>query len=325
MIPPSLLAGPLTALGGCALLLGWRKKELTRQIVSWNQEKESLLRRVVLLEEKSEQGEAAVRKQEESIQGIAKLYGLSKQFLATLDPNEAMEIAEEAVAKWLPGFSSQERAQVLSQVRSSAALPQHLRDSFLQEQAAMIGVQLALGFQRIRLYAQVQELAIHDGLTGLLVRRHFLERLEEEVARALRRNSSAGFLMLDLDHFKAVNDASGHLVGDLVLREVARRIKGIVREMDLVGRVGGEEFAVALPEAGKPFAISVADRIREAVGSLPIQAYDETVRVTVSVGVALCPEDAKSAQELIDRADESLYRAKAAGRNRTVAAEGQVR
>jgi len=167
----------------------------------------------------------------------------------------------------------------------------------------------------------VQESATHDGLTGVLVRRTFLERFREEVERALARSAPMVFLMVDLDHFKQVNDTYGHLVGDVVLREIAALIRGSVREMDLVGRVGGEEFGVVLPEAGMDLGTQIAERIRRTIEAAPIRAYDEEIHITVSVGVALCPGQARNPGELIEKADQAMYQAKGMGRNRTVSAE----
>ena len=180
--------------------------------------------------------------------------------------------------------------------------------------------QLALGLQRIALYRRIQNSATHDGLTGLLTRRSFLERLTEETERTLRRSDSAAFLMVDLDRFKLVNDTYGHLVGDVVLREVSRIIRRSVREVDVVGRYGGEEFGVLLPGANEPLGLQIAERVRRAIAICLIRAYDETVRITVSVGIALCPQHAAAAEQLVEQADQAMYQAKFLGRDRVVLA-----
>jgi diguanylate cyclase (GGDEF)-like protein len=159
--------------------------------------------------------------------------------------------------------------------------------------------------------------SITDGLTGLYNHRYLHERLGEEVSRAAKDGTELSLLFLDLDHFKQYNDRRGHSAGDRALRAVARVVERSVRRIDLVGRYGGEEFVVVLPESGTPAALEAAERIRRAVeeaeGSVDGQG------LTVSIGVATFPADARSKEELLDRADWSMYRAKRAGRNRVVA------
>lgn len=178
--------------------------------------------------------------------------------------------------------------------------------------------QFSLEFKRVKLYQKVQELAITDGLTGQSVRRYFLERLTEELNRSRQHHLRLAFLMIDIDHFKQCNDNFGHLTGDVVLRGVAEGIKACVREIDLVGRFGGEEFSVLLPDTGKLGARSVAERIRTTIESQRFLAYEETIKIKVSVGVACFPEDATSLKQLIDKSDQALYRAKQEGRNKVI-------
>lgn len=121
-----------------------------------------------------------------------------------------------------------------------------------------------------------------------------------------------------MDNFKKINDTYGHLVGDAVLKEVASRIKSTAREIDLVGRYGGEEFCVILLDTDKKGAQRAGERICEVVSSSPIIAYNETLNVTVSVGVASFPEDGKDPYSIIEIADQALYTAKRQGKNRTV-------
>lgn len=176
--------------------------------------------------------------------------------------------------------------------------------------------QFALAVRRIRLYERVQELAIRDGLTGLLVRRHFVMRLQEEAARAARQELPLSFLMVDIDRFKEINDRHGHLVGDAVLRELAALLRTQVRDVDLLGRYGGEEFGLGLPEADTAQAQMAAGRIRQAVQNAGFRAYDEHLSITVSIGVSALPRDAADATELIEHADAAMYKAKMEGRNR---------
>jgi diguanylate cyclase (GGDEF)-like protein len=186
------------------------------------------------------------------------------------------------------------------------------------ENLSILAEQLALEVKKVNLYEKVQELAITDGLTGIYVRRHFLERLNEEMPRARRHKLKLSMLMIDLDHFKQCNDTYGHLVGDIVLKEIAKIMKEHIRQVDLLGRYGGEEFVIALPDTDKNSAAHVSDRIRQSVEKHKFRAYDETITMTISIGVATYPEDGDDVAVLIDRADQALYKAKAEGRNRVV-------
>ena len=186
------------------------------------------------------------------------------------------------------------------------------------ESFSILAEQLSLELKKISLYERVQELAITDGLTGIYVRRHFIERLNEELARCKKHGFELSLLMIDLDHFKLCNDTYGHLVGDIALKEIAKIMKEHVRQVDLVGRYGGEEFVIALPDTDKKSAINVAERIRSSVEKHKFRAYDETIAITISIGVANFPENGEEIPTLIDRADQSLYKAKEEGRNRVV-------
>ena len=159
-------------------------------------------------------------------------------------------------------------------------------------------------------------MAITDSLTQLATRRYFLERFKEEIRRSMRHKSSMSLLMLDLDHFKEKNDRFGHLVGDVVLKEVAGLLKSNLREIDVIGRYGGEEFSIVLSGIGKEGAFQVAGRIRESVEGATFKAYDEVVSTTLSIGVAVFPDDGVDIESLIEAADKTLYKAKELGRNR---------
>ncbi|MFH1385259.1 MAG: GGDEF domain-containing protein [Candidatus Omnitrophota bacterium] len=192
---------------------------------------------------------------------------------------------------------------------------------------SIIAGQLALQIKKINLYTTVKELSITDGLTGTFLRRHFLERFDEELKRSVNNNYRLCVLMLDIDHFKMYNDTFGHLVGDVTLREVAKILKDNVRKVDLLARYGGEEFAVVFPETDRNGGIEGAERIRAAVARERFKVYDEETSVTVSIGVASFPEDVSQdtstfhpdwALELLQKADQALYRAKEKGRNTIV-------
>jgi len=188
-----------------------------------------------------------------------------------------------------------------------------------KEKFAILAHQFALALRRLKLYKDIETLAITDGLTGVYTRRYFIERFDEEIKRSALRHSNLAFLMIDADHFKAINDQHGHLTGDQVLKEISTIIQENVREIDIVGRFGGEEFCVVLPDTDMEGSRVVAERIRRSTEKRLIKAYDNTIRVTLSIGVAIYPSDGKLLEELMDKADWALYRAKSQGRNCVVA------
>jgi len=171
----------------------------------------------------------------------------------------------------------------------------------------------ALAVRAADLQAEVERIAGTDALTGVANRRSFEEALQRELARAVRRNESCGLIVVDVDHFKRVNDTYGHQTGDQVLVGVARALGGAARATDLVSRYGGEEFAVILPASTGADTVRVAERLRAAVGG-----KWGPVPVTVSAGAAVFPADGADASSLVAAADAALYRAKRQGRNRTV-------
>lgn len=174
------------------------------------------------------------------------------------------------------------------------------------------------GVRIVELHQQLTAAAMHDPLTGLLNRRAFFEIFEKEVARARRQQSSLGLLMVDLDHFKQINDRYGHPAGDAVLREAARRLRARVRSTDIVGRYGGEEFVLALPGCGLKQAVTIAEHLRDSIGNQPFDVSTAQLSMTTSVGV-VTTWDMAEAGHLLKTADEALYRAKAGGRDRVVA------
>jgi diguanylate cyclase (GGDEF)-like protein len=159
--------------------------------------------------------------------------------------------------------------------------------------------------------------ALRDGLTKLFNKRYFMERLDSELKFAQRHTAALSLLMLDLDHFKKINDTMGHLAGDNVLATVANVLLKAVRNEDVVARFGGEEFAIILRAIEIDAAHSTAERLRKLVEGTPIAIDGKHMRATVSVGLAAYPSTpAKTLEELVDAADKALYRAKHGGRNR---------
>ncbi len=185
-----------------------------------------------------------------------------------------------------------------------------------EDKIHILAHQFLLGLKRAMFYYEVQNLSISDSLTRLFNRRYFLKRLEEEITRSGKFNLQFSLLMADIDHFKYYNDHFGHLVGDVILRESGLVIKENTRQIDLVGRYGGEEFAILLPETSKEGAYQAAERIRANLEARKIHAYDEELNITISIGLCSFPEDALNPNEIIDKADIALYEAKNKGRNR---------
>ena len=176
--------------------------------------------------------------------------------------------------------------------------------------------QIGVSLERARLFQEVQSLALTDHLTGLQNRRSLFELGRVEFARAQRMNRPFCCMMLDLDHFKQINDQYGHAVGDQVLKEFARRCKSSVREIDLVGRYGGEELVILLPETDRKTSVLVAERLRASIAATPIAVADQQIPVTVSIGVATKDEHTTHLEALMARADQAMYIAKHKGRNR---------
>jgi diguanylate cyclase (GGDEF)-like protein len=176
--------------------------------------------------------------------------------------------------------------------------------------------QIAVSLERARLFQEVQSLALTDPLTGLQNRRSLFELGRVEFARAKRMMRPFCCMMLDLDHFKKINDQYGHLVGDQVLQEFAKRCKNSIREVDLIGRYGGEELVILLPETDSKMSMHVAERLRGSIAATQIKIFDKEIFVTVSIGVATQDANTTDLETLIARADQAMYIAKHKGRNR---------
>ncbi|TWU06247.1 GGDEF domain-containing protein [Stieleria varia] len=176
---------------------------------------------------------------------------------------------------------------------------------------------LSAGSVESQYHETVYTALTRDALTGTMNKRYLLESLQRGIASSSRQKTVLSVLMLDIDHFKSVNDTYGHLVGDEVLREFGSRINGVCREDDLLARYGGEEFCMMLSATGRSEAIEMAERCRSAVASEPFQTAVGPLEITASFGIACSdPEVPTSPKELIDAADQKLYEAKRGGRNR---------
>lgn len=170
-----------------------------------------------------------------------------------------------------------------------------------------------------RYHAALYELATTDGLTGLYNRRHFLTVLDQEIARSRRHERTLSLLLLDMDHFKQINDEHGHPAGDQVLRQVAGLLRERIREDDVLARLGGEEFAVLATETNAEEAEKLADSLRQCIADAELNVEDKALKVTMSIGVAQLRDDENSSS-LMNDADQALYQAKSDGRDRVVLA-----
>jgi diguanylate cyclase (GGDEF)-like protein len=164
----------------------------------------------------------------------------------------------------------------------------------------------------------LEQAALTDGLTSIQNRRYFDDALKEYLAEFKRIDKPIGLMILDLDHFKQINDTHGHNIGDEVLKSVARCLKELTRYHDVVARLGGEEFAVIVPNIDGELLQKLAERIRRSISALPITSGNVRLAITTSVGLAIW-DRRETAEKLVERADKMLYEAKRLGRNRVCA------
>ncbi|HWQ07774.1 MAG TPA: GGDEF domain-containing protein, partial [Holophaga sp.] len=231
---------------------------------------------------------------------------------------EAGKAGTQDDSGFLLGLTFQEELVGLLRIED-VAFPEHLED--YRRLAAPISQVCGLAISNARLYQDLHRLATTDPLTSLYNRRQFFELGAAELSRARRHKRSLGAIMLDIDHFKNVNDQFGHQAGDKVLAEVARFMREEVRVTDVCGRYGGEEFAVLLPEADLETTRQTAERVRRRLEDHALSANGETLRVTASLGAAATEAGELELDVLLGRSDVALYRAKQGGRNRVCAWE----
>jgi diguanylate cyclase (GGDEF)-like protein len=198
------------------------------------------------------------------------------------------------------------------------------QNAFTKEEMSLFSAvadQAALAVKNALLHAQMVALSTTDPLTGAPNRRHLFNRLEMEIARASRFGNPVSLLMIDIDHFKNLNDSKGHRAGDTILRQVYELMRGMTRKVDTLARYGGEEFILLLPQVPSAEAVEVAEKLRRAVADTAFVYLDAlpALRVTISVGVASLPTDAGTLETLVDSADSALYASKRAGRNAVTA------
>ncbi|GIK24491.1 MAG: hypothetical protein BroJett006_07370 [Betaproteobacteria bacterium] len=203
--------------------------------------------------------------------------------------------------------------------RDGRRIPFHIKGECIEMDASphVIGMGVDIT-QRKRLEDELRRLATTDALTGVATRGHFLDSAELEIERTHRYQRPLSVMMLDIDHFKSINDSHGHAAGDMAIQKVVGVLKQLLRGEDLVGRLGGEEFGVLLPETDSARAVIVAERIREQIAALHIVSGESRISLTVSIGVTEYQRFDTGIDGLLLRADLALYSAKHGGRNRTV-------
>ena len=265
-----------------------------------------------------------------SLDSIIALYDITKEICKSLDVDKVFTYFKEGLNKHisvkdckllkgesgLPGYEG----YTLFPLKIQDELIGNLAVEGLKEEDKerfyILSQQFLLGIKRAILYEGVQALSIIDTLTNVFNRRYYLERFKEELERSIKFNYVFSCLMVDIDYFKSFNDRYGHIVGDAILRELSKTIQENIRQIDLLGRFGGEEFSIILSETDKDAAQFAAQRIRLAIQDKRIRVYDEELKITVSIGISTFPYDGKDTETLIDRADSALYQAKQAGKNR---------
>ena len=226
-------------------------------------------------------------------------------------------------AEHIKGFESLYVLPLLvkDEVLGTFAVAAQRPGAFTSDRREMLGVvanQVAISLQNGRMVQSLAEQATTDGLTGLVNHRTFQERFTAMLGRADRHKLRVAMLLTDIDHFKKVNDTYGHPTGDAVLKRVAAILKASARKIDIVARYGGEEFALVLEGTDRAGAKQLAERIREEVQAQSFESSKGPFQATLSLGVAVYPDDGKAKQDVIACADQALYAAKHGGRNRTV-------
>jgi len=265
-----------------------------------------------------------------TVEATIALYDITKQLCKSLDGDLVFSYFKEEINKYIRVKDCKflKKEADLLPYKDYANFPLRLGDRLIgylavdglesqdKEKFDILSQQFLLGIKRAVLYQDVQELTIIDDLTQVSNRRYYLERFKEELARSKKFDYNFCCLMIDIDYFKDYNDRYGHIVGDVILKELAKSIQQNIRQIDLMGRYGGEEFSLILSQANKETGQLAAERIRQAIEGKRIRAYDEELKITVSIGISVFPFAGKDIKTLIDRADLALYQAKEKGRNR---------
>jgi two-component system cell cycle response regulator len=267
----------------------------------------------------------------EGLMLVETLTGLAPQYLTLNRPWLGAYHASDH-ARILPGLGSEgsvamiplkTRDRLVGSLNFGSADPQRFTRELASDILRHLGVMAAFAIENGVNRARLLKSGFTDVLTGWHNRRYLVERLREELARARRDATHLACLILDIDHFKRVNDTWGHAAGDTVLTELARRIEGQVRQSDVAARYGGEEFVVLMPGTDTDSAVPLAERIRCAIAASPVELPGaESVMITASIGIASVEpalgntEPEALGEQLLERADKALYRAKSTGRDR---------
>ncbi|MCM8773122.1 MAG: GGDEF domain-containing protein [Candidatus Omnitrophica bacterium] len=264
-----------------------------------------------------------VKELEDKLEEVFFVYELARDISPILDEDKLLSLYREKLINFIGlkevNFTSHPQENFINyKLKTEPQIYLNLEyiPERIKEHIPIFIHQLNLCLGRIELYKKLQEISIHDYLTGVFNRRHIMERFSEEFERAKKFSFNISFLMVDVDDFKKLNDTYGHIVGDVILREIAYILKENIRKIDSIGRLGGEEFAIILPETNKDSAIIVAKRMQERIALRKIKAFDEKINVTVSIGVSSYPEDSLFSDMLIEIADKAMYKAKQSGKNR---------
>jgi len=305
------------------------KRILERGLIARRNSYEYLNKEYKILTKENEVILARNSNLEQSAHQAIAIYDITKDMCKTLDEDKIFRIFKERMKRFVNVGDCNFIKGGIKPLRQDGQvlLPLEIEDKPIgyllasdilekdREKFNILAGQFLVAVRRALLYREIQELTITDSLTGAFSRRYFLERFQDEVRRAKKFKLNFSFLMSDVDHFKEHNDRYGHLVGDAILREVSKTIKENIRQIDFMGRYGGEELSIILTETNKEKALSVARRIRRTIAERKIRVYDEELRVTISIGIATFPEDADKDEALLEKADSALYQAKQGGRN----------
>ena len=272
---------------------------------------------------------------QDSVECLVQIYGgdLGRKYELTdelisigRDPNNSVIIDTDSVSRRHAQIETHGAEKVITDLESTNGT--YLNDKLVERAELRTGDLLKIGdtiFKFLRdqniesaYHEEIYRLTINDGLTQIANKRFLLDFLEGEISRSKRYDRSLTLIMMDLDHFKNINDEFGHLTGDFVLKEIANLIRNRIRREELFARYGGEEFAIVLPETGEEGGREFASILRELIAEAEFEFEGNLIPVTVSLGVAELTKKMVSPEDLIRSADERLYKAKQEGRNRVI-------